>query len=109
MNTLELITFNGEPLTFEPEPCEHPRCDALHHEGVNAILPCPWKTEDPVPSASRVAKCSETRYNGDMNQTPKTYTPETKEEREARVRATMARYHNGSMLRDILAQGEATR
>lgn len=33
--------------------------------------------------------------------------PETKEERVARIKATMASYNNGTMLRKVLAQGDA--
>ena len=32
---------------------------------------------------------------------------ETKAEREARIRKTMQRYNDGTMLRNVLAQGEA--
>lgn len=35
-----------------------------------------------------------------------TYTPETKAERQARIRRSMQRYNDGTMLRDLLAKGE---
>ncbi len=32
-----------EKLNKLNHPCEHPSCDAAHHQGINKDLPCPWK------------------------------------------------------------------